>query len=79
MYRAAALCALLACVSLPALAEGVPAVSCEGQNCMQSEDRPLKECEGQDCAPPAPDQPEIECVGQDCAPIENDAAPGTAE
>jgi hypothetical protein len=77
MFRAAALCALLACLSLPAFAEDVPAVSCEGQNCMQ--DRPLKECEGQDCAPPAPAQAEIECVGQDCAPIQDQPVPGTTD
>ena len=71
MIRAAAICALLASLSLPAFAEDVPAVSCEGQNCMQDQGRETKECEGEDCAPPAPAQAEIECVGQNCAPIQD--------
>ena len=79
MIRTAALCALLACLSLPAFSEDVPAVACEGQNCMQDQDRPLEECEGQGCAPPAPSQAPVECIGQGCAPIEDDTVPGTVD
>lgn len=71
MIRTVTLCALLACLNLPAFAEDVPAVSCEGQNCMQDQGRETKECEGEDCAPPAPAQAEIECVGQDCDAIQD--------
>ena len=79
MIRAITLCALLACLSLPAFAEDVPAVSCEGQNCMQDQNRPLEECEGQDCRQPAPADAQVECVGQDCAPIQNQTEPGQTD
>jgi hypothetical protein len=79
MSRAALLVAVLLGLSHPAFAEDVPAVSCEGQNCMQGENRPLQECEGQDCAAPAPAQAPVECIGQDCAPIGDDTVPGAGD
>ncbi len=73
MSRAALLLALMLGFGLPALAQEVPAVSCEGQNCMQEEGRETKQCEGQDCAPPAPSQAPVECSGQDCDAIQQQA------
>jgi hypothetical protein len=79
MSRAALLLAILLGFGHAAFAEDVPAVSCEGQNCMQGENRPLEECSGQDCAAPAPAQAPVECIGQDCAAIGDDTVPGTGD
>lgn len=73
MTRPALLVAVLLGLARPAFAQDVPAVACEGQNCMQDDGRETKQCEGQDCAPPAPAQAEIECVGQDCDAVQNPA------
>lgn len=78
MTRAALFFAMMLGLGQAALALEVPAVSCEGQNCMQDEGRETKECEGQDCAQQAP-QPEIECVGQDCDAIQGQPQPADGD